>query len=1196
MVTVMKISTFDQIIQSKVQCSSTTAASLAYTFQACTYDKSSTEEFIFYQEYMTFYRLHNDYSANTNSGSTMHNPSPFNGQAKALTCLSEDLIYSLIHSGGEAPFVFIIAEVNFTNAKITYTRYSQQSSGTSLKGYILNKNEFFLAGLLNQGAKVYHTPSSSFSVGNTKIQGIIYSPLLSCQQVDGYQLYSSVQMTVNAYPFTSDTLAYTQTSIPLIDKTSAAVVFNVISSAFEGQYSSKCPYAFLVTPYYYQNLQSTQPTNTFIYIIEEQTRKFTISPFTADILEPSAPPPQFTYSVLSFDGPPQGVKVNPSTGEIEVSSIQLFEETKYQFVIQGKLQECSRIEETFDLVGEPNVPPIFDKIENQTLPSIFIAQGQTIDYPLPSVVDSNHGQTPYVIITDVAGTLYPDFVDFTNSSHTIIRVFATSALAPGVYNIQVKICDGIVCPAYDLQVIVLVPPPEFAIQNLGPPAFTEDLEPVQLQIGKSFSYTLPPISDPDEDKFYVTAQLKDSASFVVFNNASLKFTFNPTNMTAIKTNYEISVVLTDLNKEPQSAKYQISLIINGTAPKNIPKPPQEPSSIQNSSQNATTSNQNASSSNSTTNSSSSNTTSSSQNQTQEISESESQGQQSDEEYSYAQGSQRGKIKTYKCDVLITQVSRAEKLQLKVVSPNKEASENVARAITEADIDLRISSSSAERVQIKIEDILSSNTLVISMVLKNKDQISQGVELDYVTIKILKRIFIKKDQFEASLQKDATAKAKMPSQYSESQLKAVALVQSTEKPTMITVMSVNLVVQLFFGSMMCLIWSMMNDLSFLIQLSMVSIQIPGIASSIQSILLSVIYLDLLMTDQWLTPFLDMLLSSDESDDDQPVNTFLDDQGFKSKLLVLNLGSTLIFLVMQVLLLFFTGISSLLKRHSRIAKRVYDYLSVRLFWGGTIRFIIQQFQPLLMSSIININNFSVSELKEKPSGMIFSYSLSIAIIAILLLSIIVFAILVRIGKAKQKEYEPLIEGIDTNKSGLAPYWTVLTLLKWLVLCTILILLTDHPAQQLQILLILSIASTITQAVVGPQVSTLDRWISLFNEGMACVYIYAMCGLAIAGDVESRDTMGLALLSITLITILVNIIKVLAVSVVMCKHKFKGCDKNKVITLKQKIYAIKVSSFAHFQVPAKLKRPFEMRKDTQATSHSMTVVQDVSIQDFM
>ena len=51
-----------------------------------------------------------------------------------------------------------------------------------------------------------------------------------------------------------------------------------------------------------------------------------------------------------------------------------------------------------------------------------------------------------------------------------------------------------------------------------------------------------------------------------------------------------------------------------------------------------------------------------------------------------------------------------------------------------------------------------------------------------------------------------------------------------------------------------LWGSMNDMSFLTILSLISITVPGIAQIIQAVILKFLYLDILMTDEWLYPLL------------------------------------------------------------------------------------------------------------------------------------------------------------------------------------------------------------------------------------------------------------------------------------------------------------------------------------------------------
>ena len=69
-----------------------------------------------------------------------------------------------------------------------------------------------------------------------------------------------------------------------------------------------------------------------------------------------------------------------------------------------------------------------------------------------------------------------------------------------------------------------------------------------------------------------------------------------------------------------------------------------------------------------------------------------------------------------------------------------------------------------------------------------------------------------------------------------------------------------------------LWGSMNDMSFLTILSLISITVPGIAQTIQAIILKFLYLDILMTDEWFYPiiikkeedFISNQITNDEED--------------------------------------------------------------------------------------------------------------------------------------------------------------------------------------------------------------------------------------------------------------------------------------------------------------------------------------------
>ena len=51
-----------------------------------------------------------------------------------------------------------------------------------------------------------------------------------------------------------------------------------------------------------------------------------------------------------------------------------------------------------------------------------------------------------------------------------------------------------------------------------------------------------------------------------------------------------------------------------------------------------------------------------------------------------------------------------------------------------------------------------------------------------------------------------------------------------------------------------LWGLLNDMSFLTILTMISLTVPGIAKLVQQILMDFVYLDILQTELWFIPWL------------------------------------------------------------------------------------------------------------------------------------------------------------------------------------------------------------------------------------------------------------------------------------------------------------------------------------------------------
>lgn len=90
---------------------------------------------------------------------------------------------------------------------------------------------------------------------------------------------------------------------------------------------------------------------------------------------------------------------------------------------------------------------------------------------------------------------------------------------------------------------------------------------------------------------------------------------------------------------------------------------------------------------------------------------------------------------------------------------------------------------------------------------------------------------------------------------------------------------------------------MNDLSVMMNFAMIAVPVPGIANLIQSIILNILQLDILQTGVWLVPYLTSKNIDDEGEapDDESLSVYFETAGLGSLRMLLNLGSTLVYLV-------------------------------------------------------------------------------------------------------------------------------------------------------------------------------------------------------------------------------------------------------------------------------------------------------------
>jgi hypothetical protein len=122
-------------------------------------------------------------------------------------------------------------------------------------------------------------------------------------------------------------------------------------------------------------------------------------------------------------------------------------------------------------------------------------------------------------------------------------------------------------------------------------------------------------------------------------------------------------------------------------------------------------------------------------------------------------------------------------------------------------------------------------------------------------------------------------------------------------------------------------------------------------------------------------------------DRGINSYFDDNGITSMFAVKNLGSTLVYIAFVIVAYLALILSYIFQGLFGIFESTHLFIKKYMMWNFTLRLSIQQFQPMIMLSIINLYHMD-SNLILYLSSTILTYFL--IIILHLLISIMMFVI--------------------------------------------------------------------------------------------------------------------------------------------------------------------------------------------------------------
>ena len=82
------------------------------------------------------------------------------------------------------------------------------------------------------------------------------------------------------------------------------------------------------------------------------------------------------------------------------------------------------------------------------------------------------------------------------------------------------------------------------------------------------------------------------------------------------------------------------------------------------------------------------------------------------------------------------------------------------------------------------------------------------------------------------------------------------------------------------------------MSFMSINSMISMPVPGMVQLINNVVMSFIYVDIFLSDKWLPQLFYGLERVDE--DNEPLNSYFEESGYSSKVLLKTINSSLVFI--------------------------------------------------------------------------------------------------------------------------------------------------------------------------------------------------------------------------------------------------------------------------------------------------------------
>lgn len=260
-------------------------------------------------------------------------------------------------------------------------------------------------------------------------------------------------------------------------------------------------------------------------------------------------------------------------------------------------------------------------------------------------------------------------------------------------------------------------------------------------------------------------------------------------------------------------------------------------------------------------------------------------------------------------------------------------------------------------------------------------------------------------------------------------------------------------------------------------------------------------------------------------DKGINNYFDENGISSMFSVKNLGSTLVYIAFIAVAYLALILSYIFQGIFGIFESTHKFIKKYMLWNFTLRLLIQQFQPIIMFSIINLYHLD-NELNIYLSSTVLTF------IQVIMVHLIIPIMAVKIYSHDQSNtlesekfkntYGTMLDGLSLN-GKIGKYWNILVLIRWSLVSIILVTLRDYSTAQIQLNIIISWFFQFLILKGKPLDDSFENNMLLFNEIMVSVYLYVLTSLTdYNDDADLFDNCGIAALTIVMISFAVNFLK--------------------------------------------------------------------------